>query len=176
MNQGEHTKMTKRWLAALTLGPVIALLSTLGGAHASASTDSESHEEVRAERMTACATDGVSLTCFDTEADLDMYLAKQWKPERFGSASATCSTPLRLYAGTNQSGSVLAVTARGVWVNLSTSFNNQTSSYRVGACSSLFAAGTNGTGGFYPGNTSAWATASQMLLGWNNRVSSVYLY
>ncbi len=168
--------MMNRPALVASLGILVALLSTLGGAQASASTDTEPHVERTAERMTACATDGVALTCFDTEAALDTHLAKQPTPDHLGIASATCSTPLRLYTGTNYTGSVLAVTSRGVWVNLTAGFNNQISSYRVGACSSLLADGTNGTSGFYPGNTSAWATASQMLLGWNNRISSAYLY
>ncbi|MDZ4232567.1 MAG: hypothetical protein U1C73_02130 [Dietzia sp.] len=168
--------MINRPLATGTLVALVALLSILGGAQANASTDTGRHEEVSAERITACVTNGVALTCFDTEADLDSYLAKKPTTGDSGSASAACSTPLRLYTGTNHTGSVLAVSSRGVWVNLAAGFSNQISSYRVGACSSRFADGTNGTNGFYPGSTGAWVNATQILATWDNRVSSIYLY
>ena len=63
-----------------------------------------------------------------------------------------------------------------VVLNLSTyGFDNDTSSYRVGACASTFWAGASGSGSVYPGPTGANASASSMLSGWNNVVSSVYI-
>jgi hypothetical protein len=88
-----------------------------------------------------------------------------------------CSYPLRLYDGLNQKGAWVSVYARGVWVNLSTlGFDNRTTSYIVGACSAEMASGANGGGSHYPGCLSPWCEADSMASGWNNVVSSVYLY
>jgi hypothetical protein len=89
---------------------------------------------------------------------------------------ATCSTSLRLYRSTGFTGGTLVLTTRAVVLNLSTyGFDNDTSSYRVGACASTFWAGASGSGSVYPGPTGANASASSMLSGWNNVVSSVYI-
>lgn len=53
------------------------------------------------------------------------------------------------------------------------SFANRTSSYQIGNCSSVF---RDSSAVAYSGNTSAGASASSMLSGWNNRVSIVYIY
>jgi hypothetical protein len=90
--------------------------------------------------------------------------------------AATCSSSLRLYRLTAFTGGTLVLTTRGVVLNLSTyGFDNDTSSYRVGACASTFWAGASGSGSVYPGSTGANASASAMLSGWNNVVSSVYI-
>jgi hypothetical protein len=89
---------------------------------------------------------------------------------------ATCATALRLYRSTGFTGGTLVLTTRAVVLNLSTyGFDNDTSSYRVGACASTFWAGASGSGSVYPGPTGANASASSMLSGWNNVVSSVYI-
>jgi hypothetical protein len=90
--------------------------------------------------------------------------------------TSVCSTSLRLYRLTGFTGGTLVLTTRAVVLNLSTyGFDNDTSSYRVGACASTFWAGASGSGSVYPGPTGANASASSMLSGWNNVVSSVYI-
>lgn len=85
-----------------------------------------------------------------------------------------CSTSLRLYDGTGQTGAVISLSTRGTSVSLSAyGFDNRTSSYRVGACSSTFYSGVST--GVYGGNTAANASASSMLSGWDNVVSSVFI-
>lgn len=111
--------------------------------------------------------------CFRGAATLH---AREAELEANVSILASCSTPLRLFANTGYGGRELDIYTRGVWQNLSTwSFDNQLSSYKVGACGSYFAENANGGGSWYPGNTSAGAQAPSMLSGWDNRVSSVYL-
>ena len=89
---------------------------------------------------------------------------------------STCSSSLRLYRSNGFTGGTLVLTTRAVVLNLSTyGFDNDTSSYRVGACASTFWAGASGSGSVYPGPTGANASASAMLSGWNNVVSSVYI-
>jgi len=92
-------------------------------------------------------------------------------------AASTCSSSLRLYRLNGFTGGSLVITTRGVVFNLSTyGFDNDTSSYQVGACSATFWAGASGSGSIYPGPTGAFASASAMLSGWNNVVSSVYIH
>lgn len=119
---------------------------------------------------TACTSNGASTRCYRTEAEMDAA-----EP---GDAveMASCSSSLRLYSSTGYGGSVLALSQRGTYINLWTyGFDNVTSSYKVGACSSTFYAGAYGGTPVYPGYTGAWASASSMLSAWNNRVSSVYI-
>jgi hypothetical protein len=62
------------------------------------------------------------------------------------------------------------------WINLADfGFNNMTSSYTVGACAVILAAGTNGSGSLYPECLNAGCVEDVMLSGWNNVLSSVYL-
>ncbi len=92
------------------------------------------------------------------------------------SAAAACSSPLRLSTDIYYGGRELALYDRGYWQNLSTwSFDNQTSSYKVGGCGVHLADYANGGGSWYPGNTSAGWWEPFMLSGWDNRISSVYL-
>jgi hypothetical protein len=89
---------------------------------------------------------------------------------------AACSSPLRLYADIYYGGRELALYDRGYWQNLSTwSFDNQLSSYKVGACGARLAENANGGGAWYSGGTSAGAWEPFMLSGWDNRVSSIYI-
>lgn len=89
----------------------------------------------------------------------------------------TCSTPLTLRNGANQTGTSATVSTRGVWINLSTvSFNNMTSSFTVGACSVSLASATNGGGAHYTRCLSAGCVENTMDLGWDNVISSVYLH
>ena len=123
----------------------------------------------------ACSTDGVTATCYRSEAEMD-------RAARASMASmaivplASCASSLRLYRSTSYGGAVLQLTTRGVYLNLSAyGFDNDTSSYKVGACASYFYDGANGGSPLYPGGTGANASATSMLTGWDNRVSSVYI-
>jgi hypothetical protein len=92
-------------------------------------------------------------------------------------ATLTCSSPLKLYDGTYLTGSEVSVSARGLWIDLSTvSFDNRTSSFKVGACSVDLASGAGGSGAHYTRCLSAGCEEDVMDLGWNNVVSSVYLH
>jgi hypothetical protein len=93
------------------------------------------------------------------------------------SATATsCSSSLALYRGTSFSGSVLFLTTRFAVLNLSLyGFDNDTSSYKIGACSGSFYSSSNAGGSVYPGNTAAGASSTVMSPGWDNVVSSVYI-
>lgn len=113
--------------------------------------------------------------CFDSEVELDTrYEELLVEQDRF---AATCSGYLRLYDLTSYGTPVLLLADRSQWFNLSTyGFNNRTSSFRVGPCSSIFADLTHGGGDWYPtAQTAANKQSSTMNSGWNNRVSSVYI-
>lgn len=116
--------------------------------------------------------------CFRTEASLKLWLSLRGQVSTTQSLTAACSTALRLYDGTNYTGSVLFLYDRGIWLNLGAlSWSNRASSFKVGACNSILADGTSGGGDWYPTTLSqAGDVAGTMLTGWNNRVSSVYIY
>jgi hypothetical protein len=112
-----------------------------------------------------------SIECFRSTSELRRREAAVLVP------GVDCSVSLRLYDGTGRTGQMVSVYARGVWVNLSTlSFDNKTSSYAVGACAAEMASGAGGGGSLYSGCLSPWCVANSMGTGWNNAVSSVYLY
>jgi hypothetical protein len=141
---------------ALFEGKVIDLSRGWGEAQACVVFDTD--------RLAECFRDAATLHARETELASDV------------TTLASCSTPLRLFANTGYGGRELDIFTRGVWQNLSTwSFDNQLSSYKVGACGAYLAENANGGGSWYPGNTSAGASAPSMLSGWDNRVSSVYL-
>lgn len=123
----------------------------------------------------ACTSDGVTTICYRSEAEMDQALDT---PALLYSVAlfASCSSSLRLYRSTSYGGAVLQLTTRYTFINLSGyGFDNDTSSYRVGACAAYFYDGANGSGTVYPGPTGANASAASMLAGWDNRVSSVYI-
>ena len=131
----------------------------------------------------ACIELGAVTECYDTEADL---LAAHSEARGVGrstaravasASSVTCSSSLRMYDGNSYTGGILYLNTRGVTHNLSSfGFDNVTSSYKVGACSTSFFSSPNLGGSVYPGSTGAWAQSSTMAAGWNNVVSSVYIY
>lgn len=133
------------------------------------------------EEAQACLVSDVSESaeCFRTEEELDSRMATveiAWSssiggPVPFG----TCSSSLKLYDGTNYATPLVAFTTTGIWINLSSySFDNKTSSFKVGACSSVFTDSALGGGDEYPtSKTTAGKQSSSMGAGWNNRVSSV---
>ena len=94
-----------------------------------------------------------------------------------GAKSSQCSSSVRLYDGVYYTGSVLYLRDRYIWINLSSySFSNRTSSFKIGACSAVFA---DGASGGYPrystADTQAYDVAPVMASGWGNRVSSIYI-
>jgi hypothetical protein len=137
---------------------------------------------------TACVELGDHTECFRTEAEMleaHPELAETTTTnDRVGSSrvssdatiQAACSTGLRLYRVTSYGGIALSLTTRSIWHNMASyGYDNDTSSYKVGGCSSVFRAGASGAGSTYPGNTGANAWAASMLAGWDNVVSSVYI-
>lgn len=123
----------------------------------------------------ACTSDGTATTCYRSEADMDRA---EPEAQRSGGVTpfAACSSSLRLYRSTSFGGSVLQLTTRSTYVNLAAyGFDNDTSSYKVGACSAYFYDGSSGGAPTYPGSTGANVSASSMTSGWDNRVSSVYI-
>lgn len=123
----------------------------------------------------ACVIEATVATCFNSEAELDTHLTMS--AARMSPMFATCGTATRLYADISYGTPVLTVSSRLAWVNLaSAGFDNRTRSYRIGSCSAAMAAGSSGSGGFYPGSTAATAQSPSMASGWDRVVSSIYLY
>lgn len=125
----------------------------------------------------ACIGDDRGARCYRSEAELDKAEGLEGSGEF--APMADCTTGVRLYENTTYnedvSGRMLLLTPRFVLHNLSSwSFNNITSSYKIGACSAAFYDTTSGSG-LYPGNTNAWVSASAMWSGWDNRIGSVYI-
>lgn len=157
-------------------------------------------------RATACHSDGITTECFATRVEMERSIAATTgadpvlgdpvgdpvlgdQVEDSGpdgvvagfaggpSSRYVCSSTLRLYTGLSYSGSVLALSSQGQVLNLALwGFSNVTSSYKVGACSSIFYDGTAGNGSVYPGSTGAYAQYTSMWSGWNDRISSVFIY
>lgn len=132
----------------------------------------------------ACAELGVVVECFRSETELlrahpelDGDDASHVTSGAATASAAACSSSLRLYRSTGHSGGALYLSTRLVGHNLSAyGFDNDTSSYTVGACSSAFYSGANLGGSQYPGSTAAYASATSMVSGWNNVVSSVIIF
>lgn len=130
----------------------------------------------------ACVVWGTErgVECFGSEAELVAHIESVEKAGAIGESAALasqCSTSLKLYDGIGYTGAALHLYQRTTWVNLSNhGWSNRTSSYKVGACSSIFADGANGGGDRYPISlTEANDVATSMTSGWNNKVSSVYI-
>lgn len=120
---------------------------------------------------TACTTNSTRTVCFRTEAEMRSYLANQ--P---ASLTSTCIPSVNLYSGTYFSGNVLNITDKSILVDLSSrGFDNVTSSYAIGYCSSRFFDGYSLTTAQYPGSTVAYASATTMAAGWDNRISSIII-
>jgi hypothetical protein len=128
----------------------------------------------------ACDVQPDVIRCYRSEQEMDAALGTAPAPDvdaaALDAAASLCASSLRLYDGASFGGSVLQLSTRGVYLNLSTyGFDNVTSSYKVGACDSEFYTGASGSGLAYPGDTSAGAQAATMVFGWTNTVSSVYI-
>lgn len=168
-------------IAALVATALLATGSPVAGAEESA----EARASVVAEfeggtirladgwgEATACHQSDAGVRCYRSEAEMDQ--AEVPLDPATGRLASSCSSSLKLYRSTGQSGGVLELTQQNTNLNLATfGFSNDTESYRVGACSAKFYDATSGTGTSYPGSTSAYASSSSMLSGWANRVSSV---
>ena len=131
------------------------------------------------ESATACAVSAAGAVCFATEREMDAYLAPTATAATASGAAPAlvCSTSMRLYDGASYTGNLLYLSSQGTILNLANyGFDNATTSYKIGACSSYFYSGASGGGSLYPiQNTQAFDQYPTMLSGWNNAVSSVYM-
>jgi len=124
---------------------------------------------------TACTSDGLNTQCYRTEQAMDATMSVHVLSMPIVPLSS-CASSLRLYRSSSYGGAVLQLTTRSVYINLSSyGFDNDTSSYKVGACNSYFYDGASGGTPLYTGTTTANSSATSMLTGWDNRVSSVYI-
>jgi len=120
----------------------------------------------------ACRIGDILNTCFDSEAEMDRAIVSALLTSPI-SILSTCATPVKLYDGTSFGGSMISVSQRLTWIDLSTvGFSAVTSSYKIGACNSTFRDAGLVT---YPGSTVAGASATSMVAGWNNRVTGVFI-
>ncbi len=187
-------QLSKRTIGARTLAAasiVSALLMGAGAAPASAEADEysviatfEGKEIALADgwgEAGACVSDADGTRCYRTEAEMDEREGLSINPEPHRPAGeyvalSSCSSSLRLYQNPGFGGSVLHFSTQYTYINLwGYGFNNVTSSYRVGACASYLYDGSSGGAPTYPGSTSAYTSASSMVSGWDNRISSVYI-
>jgi hypothetical protein len=127
---------------------------------------------------TACSITTVGATCYRTEQEMDAAFAVTLRVALslrglFGILS-NCVTQVKLYDGTSYGGTVLQLWGRQTHVLSTSGFDNVTSSYKIGACDAEFYSGIST--GPYPGNTSAGAQSTAMVAGWDNIVSSIYIY
>jgi hypothetical protein len=133
------------------------------------------------EDAVACHVDGDGAVCFESEATMDAWLVETGRLEAElddGALASNCASYLRLYDGTSYGGATLNLSIRSQWLNLSSyGFDQKTSSFKIGPCRALFADLTNGGGARYPSYlTEAYDQSSSMISGWDNDVSSVYIY
>lgn len=135
----------------------------------------------------ACDVGPAGVTCYRTEVEMDAALAAQVTLSTdlvsvhvslggaLVSLLSTCGSDVRLYSAGSYGGTVLNLNLRGVPISLAAyGFDNLTSSYKIGACSAEFYSGY--ISGPYPGSTSPGVQSPSMLSGWDNVVSSVYIY
>jgi hypothetical protein len=132
---------------------------------------------------------GGVLECFRTVAELDAREA-ELEPLRSRSSSRasgggggtvasstaeySCWSSLRLYEYNYYGGRRLSFWDRGYWQNLYIyGFDNQTSSYIVGACYVHLAEHTDGGGWWYPGPT--YPYAGEPVMHWQDVISSIYI-
>jgi len=196
----------KRWIALITMIAVAVPSMTAASAEPSAVDETVATLAMFEGQLidisqdwgeaTACAVSEDPrdpLECFRTEAEMNAHIGSLSASVQGSTKSLTtptaaagstvtlagtyCSASLRLYSGTSYTGSVLWLSVRHRWLNLANyGFNQRTSSFKIGACSSYFADYSNGGGGWYPtGSTQAYDVSSSMISGWNNDVSSVYI-
>ncbi len=112
------------------------------------------------------------MQCFTTLAKMRARSA-----QLASSGVGTSYCPVTLFAGVNYTGQALEVTGQGYWINLSDyGFDNVAVSFAGTGCGFHLAQGTYGAGYWYPGNTGPWSSSPDMGPGWDDVVSSVYIY
>lgn len=130
----------------------------------------------------ACHVADSGAWCFDSETEMDEWLARTESPRSAVPAESamsggSCGGLLRLYDWTSYGGASLNLSLRSEWLDLADyGFDQRTSSFKIGPCSATFADWTGGGGGIYPTHlTQAHDQSTSMISGWNNDVSSVYI-
>lgn len=131
----------------------------------------------------ACEVGEEIIVCFRNESELNAFdsrgdaHATESAPSVSVTALANCASSVKLYNGISYTGTMLSFVQRGVAINLSAyGFDNATTSYKIGGCDADFYSGPSQSGSVYPGNTAAFAQSASMLTGWNNTISSIYIY
>jgi hypothetical protein len=125
-----------------------------------------------------CAVTNLGTSCFSKQSEYQTWFSSQPQlvAESFSASSGNCSTGLKMFQKVNYGGTELVIFEKSEWINLSAySFADELSSYQVGACAADMAAGTNGSGAAYPGNTSPGADVTTLGSSWNDRMQSVYI-
>lgn len=108
--------------------------------------------------------------CFDTVEEMEEAMAASTEGM---AARSSCASSLVLYDFNNYGAPALGLTSRGLWLNLSLyGFSAKTSSYTIGACNASFKDAASIT---YPGGTSAGQSSNAMVVGWNNRITMVFI-
>lgn len=119
----------------------------------------------------ACTTDGTTTHCYRSEAEM-----KAAPSTNVSTMASACTPSVMLYSGTYFSGLSLNLTLSNVLHQLSKfNFDNITSSFGIGYCNARFYDGLSTFTAQYPGSTLAYASASVMAAGWDNRISSVFI-
>jgi hypothetical protein len=119
----------------------------------------------------ACITDGTTTQCFRSETEMQSAPSTQ-----IATLATGCIPSVMLYSGTYFTGLALNLTASNSVIALSGyGFDNITSSYGIGYCNASFYDGLNKSTAQYPGPTNAYASATVMMSGWDNRISSVFI-
>ncbi len=119
--------------------------------------------------------------CFRTRAEGDARMQSLRASRSAGSASvnvalASCLTPLQLFKDGLLSGDRLQFWDRGLQSLVPWGFNDKMSSFITGTCPTHLPDNSDGTGYWYPGNTSANHSEPILAAGWNDRVSAVWNY
>lgn len=116
--------------------------------------------------------DQVGIECYRTPAEVEARAGQLTATTAL--ATASCASPLRLFQDSAYGGRELWFFDRGYWQNLADyGFDDQLSSYIVGACYSHLAEYADGAGWWYPGSTSPFSYVPYMSSSWNDRVSSI---
>jgi hypothetical protein len=125
---------------------------------------------------TVCVVARTGNECFTTYAEYVAWMSSKLGGDLQLEPDTSCSTGLDLYQNIDYGGDELILKTEDVWINLSTySFSDETSSFKVGACSVDMNDSNNGGGNFYPGPTSSGSDVSWIGSVWNDRIASVLI-
>ena len=130
----------------------------------------------------AChVAEDLTTTCYRSEAAMDaahgLNVRTGGDYPSAANGYASCGSSLRLYWNSYYNSPVLYLTTRWSWTTLSWfGYDNVTSSFKVGGCSVTFRSGSYGGGSTYPGPYWAWSARATMGYGWDNVLSSVFIY